>query len=50
MVYPLCTVLDDSIGCALWCAAQGVGVMFGDNPDQGKLYKSRARVRFLAIY
>ena len=27
-MYPLQTVLDDSIGCALWFAARGRGVLY----------------------
>ena len=30
LVYPLQTVLDDSIGCALWFAARGSGVLYTD--------------------
>ena len=45
-MYPLCTVLDDSIGCAIWFAARGKGVI--DTNDDGDLtvpYASTARVR-----
>ena len=40
MVYPHCTVLDDSIGCALWFAARGVGLLHSHHT----LYRSQARV------
>lgn len=28
LVYPLTTVLDDSIGCAIWFAARGIGKLY----------------------
>ena len=28
LVYPLDTVLDDSIGCAIWFAARGKGILY----------------------
>lgn len=28
LVHPLCTVLDDSIGCALWFASRGRGLLY----------------------
>ncbi|XP_065070032.1 asparagine synthetase domain-containing protein 1-like isoform X2 [Rhopilema esculentum] len=37
LVYPLATVLDDSIGCAIWFAARGRGARFV--LDNGKLVK-----------
>ncbi|XP_022318246.2 asparagine synthetase domain-containing protein 1-like isoform X2 [Crassostrea virginica] len=43
LVYPLETVLDDSIGCAVWFAARGEGVL-GNGEDAGKTYKSSAKV------
>lgn len=42
-MYPLETVLDDSIGCAVWFAARGEGVL-GNGEDAGKAYKSSAKV------
>ena len=48
LVYPLETVLDDSIGCAIWFAARGKGAQFV--LDNGKLvrkvedYTSNAKV------
>ena len=38
LVYPLGSVLDDSIGCALWFGGRGVGKCLGE------LYVSPARV------
>lgn len=43
LIYPLCTVLDDSIGCALWFGARGKGTLHGQK--QQTLYLSQARVR-----
>ncbi|KAL8586123.1 Asparagine synthetase domain-containing protein 1 [Nucella lapillus] len=43
LVYPLATVLDDSIGCALWFAAGARGVL-GNGPDTGTPYMSTAKV------
>lgn len=47
MVYPLNTVLDDSIGCALWFAARGDGLLYSGPLDHTPNipYHSRARVR-----
>lgn len=36
LVYPLRTVLDDSIGCALWFAARGEGLLHHSGPREGK--------------
>lgn len=38
LLAPQCTVLDDSIGCALWFAARGAGTV------EGGAYTSPARV------
>ncbi|XP_060081138.1 asparagine synthetase domain-containing protein 1-like [Ylistrum balloti] len=43
LVYPLDTVLDDSIGCAVWFAARGQGII-GNGAQQGFPYTSTARV------
>ncbi|ESP05301.1 hypothetical protein LOTGIDRAFT_181114 [Lottia gigantea] len=43
LVYPSCTVLDDSIGCALWFAAKGHGIV-GNGENKGKSFKSKAKV------
>ncbi|GFO10837.1 asparagine synthetase domain-containing protein 1 [Plakobranchus ocellatus] len=49
LIYPLRTVLDDSIGCAVWFAAKGLGLVDTDHPaeeDNHKkhLFSSRAQV------
>ncbi|XP_050402264.1 asparagine synthetase domain-containing protein 1 [Patella vulgata] len=43
LVYPSCTVLDDSIGCAIWFAARGQGIM-GNGKNKGERFSSTARV------
>jgi len=43
LVHPLDTVLDDSIGCAVWFAARGMGVITQDN-DQ-RPFTSSAKVK-----
>ncbi|XP_061192721.1 asparagine synthetase domain-containing protein 1-like [Saccostrea echinata] len=43
LVYPLETVLDDSIGCAVWFAARGEGIL-GNGEHAGMPYKSSAKV------
>ncbi|XP_052280392.1 asparagine synthetase domain-containing protein 1-like isoform X2 [Dreissena polymorpha] len=43
LVYPLVTVLDDSIGCAVWFATRGCGTL-GNGPHQGARIVSTARV------
>lgn len=40
LVHPLCTVLDDSIGCALWFASRGCGLLYPSMQP----YQSNARV------
>ncbi len=42
LIYPLCTVLDDSIGCALWFGARGRGLLYGDVHQA--CYVSQAKV------
>ncbi|CAL1529841.1 unnamed protein product [Lymnaea stagnalis] len=41
LIYPLHTVLDDSIGCAVWFAARGSGILAS---DKGQDFTSKARV------
>ncbi|KAI8786989.1 asparagine synthetase domain-containing protein 1-like isoform X1 [Biomphalaria glabrata] len=41
LIYPLQTVLDDSIGCAVWFASQGVGVLANNRSHK---IKSKAKV------
>ena len=45
LLYPLDTVLDDSIGCAIWFASRGRGVLWQDQRD----YQSPARVLLLGM-
>ena len=45
LLHPLDTVLDDSIGCAIWFAARGRGV----DCDTGVELESRARVLILGM-
>ncbi|KAF0293110.1 Asparagine synthetase domain-containing protein 1 [Amphibalanus amphitrite] len=43
LISPLQTVLDDSIGCAVWFAARGAGELAGDGPGH-RPYQTQARV------
>lgn len=47
LVQPLDTVLDDSIGCAVWFASGGVGWLV--TQDEAKHYQSRAKVVLTGI-
>ncbi|NXA07667.1 ASND1 protein, partial [Sapayoa aenigma] len=47
LIYPLDTVLDDSIGCAIWFASRGEG--FINNQGELKPYKSPAKVVLTGI-
>ncbi|NWI64281.1 ASND1 protein, partial [Todus mexicanus] len=47
LIYPLDTVLDDSIGCAIWFASRGKG--FISNQGELKQYKSPAKVVLTGI-
>ncbi|XP_043105482.1 asparagine synthetase domain-containing protein 1 [Puntigrus tetrazona] len=46
LVHPLDTVLDDSLGCAVWFAARGIGVI---NEGVEELYTSEAKVVLTGI-
>lgn len=48
LVYPYRTVLDDSIGCALWFASRGRGRLF-PNLDDNDVYTSQAEVLLLGM-
>jgi hypothetical protein len=48
LVYPLHTVLDDSIGCALWFAARGEGVLYSADHTKYCSYRSSARTCIIA--
>jgi hypothetical protein len=51
LIYPRNTVLDDSLGCALWFAARGQGIMHQKTCDiPVKNYSSPARVNILIFY
>lgn len=43
LLYPLESVLDDSIGCAVWFASRGCGIL-GNTEQVGKAYRSTAKV------
>lgn len=45
LVHPLDTVLDDSIGCAVWFAARGIG--FVSDGTQLRQHRSTAKVGFI---
>lgn len=47
LVQPLDTVLDDSIGCAVWFASRGTGWLMTE--DEVKLYQSNAKVVLTGI-
>ncbi|XP_027627369.1 asparagine synthetase domain-containing protein 1 [Tupaia chinensis] len=47
LVQPLDTVLDDSIGCAVWFASRGIGWLV--TPGEVKSYKSNAKVILTGI-
>ncbi|CAL9690507.1 unnamed protein product [Knipowitschia caucasica] len=47
LVYPLETVLDDSIGCAVWFAARGRG--FITESGEGRAFTSRAKIILTGI-
>ena len=47
LISPLRTVLDDSIGCAVWFAARGAGVLAGEGGE--RRYRSQARVGELGM-
>ncbi|XP_054714242.1 asparagine synthetase domain-containing protein 1-like [Uloborus diversus] len=49
LLSPSCTVLDDSIGCALWFAAWGEGTLDSVNDEASKTYTSPARVMLLGM-
>ncbi len=49
MLYPHHTVLDDSIGCALWFASRGKGLIFNHQTNQNELYESQAEVLILGM-
>eukprot|EP00049_Salpingoeca_infusionum_P009472 m.159826 g.159826 ORF g.159826 m.159826 type:complete len:823 (+) comp14343_c0_seq3:43-2511(+) len=51
-IRPLDTVLDDSIGCAIWCAARGRGVLHPgsvDYKDEETVYQTPAKILVLGM-
>ena len=46
LIFPLVSVLDDSIGCAIWFASRGRGVL---GHDGGQSYQSPARCLLLGM-
>ena len=52
LLFPLDTVLDDSIGCAIWFAARGIGILLESNADNADIcstYQSPCRVILLGM-
>ena len=50
LLYPLDTVLDDSIGCAIWFASRGKGTLkMEDASELSQYYESPARVVLLGM-
>lgn len=50
VIYPCATVLDDSIGSALWFAARGNGVLHPNNLSYESPAEVRAKDFFCLIY
>ncbi|XP_014608843.1 PREDICTED: asparagine synthetase domain-containing protein CG17486 [Polistes canadensis] len=46
LLYPLCTILDESLGCAMWFASRAKGIV--SNTDIG-VYESPCRILLLGI-
>ncbi|XP_057331145.1 asparagine synthetase domain-containing protein CG17486 [Microplitis mediator] len=44
LIYPLKTILDESLGCAVWFASRGVGLLSGCKP-----YESSCRILLLGM-
>ncbi|EZA50264.1 hypothetical protein DMN91_012536 [Ooceraea biroi] len=45
LLYPLCTILDESLGCAMWFASRAKGVLYPIN----ETYESPCRILLLGI-
>lgn len=45
LLHPLCTILDESLGCAMWFASRAKGVLFPNN----ETYESPCRILLLGI-
>lgn len=47
LIYPLNSILDDSLGCALWFAARGHGTKFDSTATEETKYTSPANVTIM---
>ncbi|XP_012532419.1 asparagine synthetase domain-containing protein 1 [Monomorium pharaonis] len=45
LLYPLCTILDESLGCAMWFASRAKGLLYPGN----EAYESPCRILLLGI-
>lgn len=45
LLHPLCTILDESLGCAMWFASRAKGVLY----PVDEMYESPCRILFLGI-
>lgn len=45
LLHPLCTILDESLGCAMWFASRARGVLYPTD----EMYESPCRILFLGI-
>ncbi|XP_066590254.1 asparagine synthetase domain-containing protein 1 [Prorops nasuta] len=45
LLYPLCTILDESLGCAVWFASRAKGILSGTNTN----YESVCRILLLGM-
>ncbi|EGI69857.1 Asparagine synthetase domain-containing protein 1 [Acromyrmex echinatior] len=45
LLHPLCTILDESLGCAMWFASRAKGVLYPVN----EIYESPCRILLLGI-
>ncbi|XP_076294578.1 asparagine synthetase domain-containing protein 1 [Lasioglossum baleicum] len=45
LLYPLCTILDESLGCAVWFASRATGILSTSN----RIYESPCRVLLLGM-
>ncbi|EFN83342.1 Asparagine synthetase domain-containing protein 1 [Harpegnathos saltator] len=45
LLYPLCTILDESLGCAMWFASRAKGLLYPVN----EMYESPCRILLLGI-
>lgn len=50
LVHPLCTVLDDSIGCAVWFAARGTGYIMEDGNQRPFTSSAKVKYKFYSCF